>query len=81
MTKAATIASRFGQLWYVVYKRPVRGCCKQLAKVAIARRPLAVVCYILKRNEPYQEDYLANRRGASSCVRCICIGAAMTPYS
>lgn len=37
---------------------------KQAAKVAVTRRLLTVVYYMLKRNEPYQEDYESKRRGA-----------------
>jgi transposase len=64
MTQAATIASRFSRRWYTVYERLAGRCGKRAAKVAVARRLLTVGYYMLKRNEPYQEDYQTNRRGA-----------------
>jgi hypothetical protein len=35
----------------------VKRCGKKGAKVVVARRLLTVVYYILKKNEPYQENY------------------------
>lgn len=64
MTQAATIASRFSKRWYKVHERLAYRCGKQAAKVAVARRLLTVAYYILKRNEPYQEDYRCKHRGA-----------------
>lgn len=59
MTQAATIASRCSPRWYDVHERLARRRGKKIAKVAVARRLLTVVYYLLKRNEPYQEDYAA----------------------
>ena len=64
MTQAATIASRFSKRWYKVHERLAYRCGKQAAKVAVARRLLTVAYYILRRNEPYQEDYRCKHRGA-----------------
>lgn len=64
MTQAATIASRFSKRWYGVHERLVRRCSKQAAKVAVARRLLTVVYYMLERNEPYQENYQRKHRRA-----------------
>lgn len=63
MTQAATIASRYSKRWYGVYEHLARRCGKQAAIVAVARRLLTVVYYLLKRNEPYQEDYKSKLRG------------------
>jgi len=57
MTRAATIASRVSPKWYDVHERMVSRCDKRGAKVVVARRLLAVIYYILKRQQPYQEEY------------------------
>jgi transposase len=57
MTRAATVASYKSKRWYRVHESLVPRCGKTAAKVAIARRLLTVVYFMLKRNEPYQEDY------------------------
>jgi len=57
MTRAATIASRCSKRWYRVHENLVPRCGRQAAKVAVARRLLTVIYYMLKRLEPYQEDY------------------------
>ncbi len=60
MTRAATAASRRSKRWYAVHENLATRCDKKAAKVAIARRLLTVVYYMLKRNEPYQDDYGRN---------------------
>lgn len=57
MTRAATIASRTSKRWYLVHEDLVLRCCKQAAKEAVARRLLTVVYFMLKRKQPYQENY------------------------
>lgn len=61
MTRAATSASRFSPKWYRVHAKMLPRCGKTGAKVAVARRLLTVVYYMLKREQPYQEDYPADR--------------------
>jgi transposase len=61
MTRAATVASRFSKRWYLVHESLVPRCGKQAAKVAVARRFLTVVYYMLKRRQPYREDYHKNK--------------------
>ena len=63
MTRAATVASRSSKRWYVVHENLVPRCGKQAAKVAVARRLLTVIYHMLKRNEPYQDDYRRNSQG------------------
>jgi transposase len=62
MTRAATIASRFSKRWYRVHEKLSLRCGRQAAKVAIARRLLTVIYFMLKRQEPYQEDYSSQDR-------------------
>lgn len=62
MTRAATIASRSSKRWYGVHEKLVLRCGRQAAKVAVARRLVTVVYYMLKRQEPYQEDYSSQDR-------------------
>ena len=57
MTRAATVASYKSKRWHRVHEALAPRCGKTAAKVAIARRLLTVVYFMLKRNEPYQEDY------------------------
>lgn len=57
MTRAATVASRTSKRWYPVHEKLVPRCGKTGAKVAIARRLLTVVYFMLKRNQLYQEEY------------------------
>jgi transposase len=57
MTRAATVASRRSKRWYVAHENLVKRCGKKGAKVAIARRLLTIAYYMLKRNQPYQENY------------------------
>ena len=61
MGQASMVASRFSPRWYRVYERLAKRCGKRGARVAVARRLLTVIYYMLKRNQPYQEDY---HRGA-----------------
>jgi transposase len=61
MTRAATAASRFSPKWYRVHAKMLPRCGKIGAKVAVARRLLTVIYYMLKREQPYQEDYLTDR--------------------
>jgi len=68
MTRAATVASRCSKHWYVVHENLAPGCGKKAAKVAVARRLLIVVYHMLKRNEPYQEDYGRNSPGTGEPV-------------
>jgi transposase len=60
MTRAATVASRRSKRWYLVREELVKRCGKKGAKVAVARRLLTVVYHMLKRKEPYQENYNQN---------------------
>jgi len=62
MTRAATIASRSSKRWYIVHENLVPRSGRQAAKVAVARRLLTVIYYMLKRQEPYQEDYASQDR-------------------
>jgi len=64
MTQATTIACRYSKRWYAVHERLARRSGKQAAIVAVARRLLTVAFYLLKRNEPYQEDYKSKHQGA-----------------
>ena len=57
MTRAASVASRRSKRWYLVHEKLVKRCGKKGAKVAIARRLLTIAYYMLKRNQPYQENY------------------------
>lgn len=57
MTRAAAVASRISKHWYQVHEGLVPRCGKKGAKVAVARRLLTVIYFMLKRDQPYQEDY------------------------
>lgn len=57
MTRAATVACRRSKRWYGVHEKLVKRCGKKGAKVAIARRLLTIAYHMLKRNQPYQENY------------------------
>ena len=54
---AETVASKISKRWYLVHETMVKRCGKKGAKVVVARRLLTVVFYMLKRKEPYQENY------------------------
>jgi transposase len=62
MVCAAITACRVSPRWPQVYERLARRCGWRAAKVAVSRRLLTVVYYMLKRNQPYQEDYEQRRR-------------------
>jgi transposase len=57
MTRAATVASRCSPKWYRLHERMLPRCGKKGAKVVVARRLLTVVYHMLKRQQPYQENY------------------------
>jgi transposase len=61
MTRAASLASRFSPKWYRVHEKMLPRCGRKGAKVAVARRLLTVVYFMLKRQQPYQENYPADR--------------------
>jgi transposase len=61
MGQAAMVASRFSPRWYRVHEQLAKRCGKRGAKVAVARRLLTVIYYMLKRGQVYQENY---HRGA-----------------
>lgn len=61
MTRAATVASRSSKRWYHIHEKMLPRCGKVGAKVAVARRMLTVVYYMLKRQEPYLENYSVDR--------------------
>jgi len=62
MTRAATIASRCSKRWYQVHEKISLRSGRKAAKVAVARRLLTVIYYMLKRQQPYQEDYSSKDR-------------------
>jgi transposase len=62
MTRAATIASRYSKRWYRVHEKISLRSGRRAAKVAVARRLLTVIYHMLKRQEPYQEDYPSQDR-------------------
>ena len=57
MSRAAASASRSSPKWYRVHERMLLRCGKKGAKVAVARRLLTVIYFMLKRQQPYQENY------------------------
>jgi transposase len=57
MTRAASVASYKSKRWHRAHDTLVPRCGRTGAKVGVARRLLTVAFYMLKRNEPYQEDY------------------------
>lgn len=62
MTRAAMIASRSSKRWYRVHEILLLRCGRQAAKVAVARRLLTVIYYMLKHQEPYKEDHSSQDR-------------------
>jgi transposase len=56
MTRAATVASRSDPKWYRVHENLLPRCGKIGAKVAVARRLLSVVYFMLKRQQPYIKE-------------------------
>jgi transposase len=61
MTRSATVASRASKRWYHVHEKLRPRCGRKGAKVAVARRLLTVVFFMLIRNQPYLENYPADR--------------------
>ena len=62
MVCAATTACRVNPRWSRVFERVAMRSRWRAAKVAVARRLLTVVYYMLKRNQPYEEKYEQRRR-------------------
>jgi transposase len=62
MTRAATIASRRSKRWYQVHEKISLRSGRKAAKVAVARRLLTVIYYMLKHQEPYQEEISSQDR-------------------
>jgi len=54
-------ACRISPRWYGVYEHLSRRIGRRGAKVAVGRRLLTVVYYMLKRDQPYEEDYEQRR--------------------
>jgi len=61
MVCAAMTACRISPRWYRVYENLARRIGRRAAKVAVGRRLLTVVYFMLKRNQPYEEDYEQRR--------------------
>ena len=61
MTRRATLASRFSPKWRTVHRKMLPRCGRTGAKVAVARRLLTVVYFMLKRQQPYRENYPSDR--------------------
>jgi len=57
MVRAATIACRVSPKWYRVHAHMALRCGRRAARVAVARRLLAVIYYMWKKDQPYQENY------------------------
>ena len=57
MGQVAMVASRFSPRWYQVHERLANRCGKRSARVAVVRRLLTVIYYMLKRNQFYEKDY------------------------
>jgi transposase len=57
MTRAAAVASRSSRKWFRVHEKMLPRNGRKGAKVAVARRLLTVLYFMLKRQQPYQEDY------------------------
>jgi len=62
MVTAAITACRVSPRWSRVYERVAQRSGWRAAKVAVGRRLLTVIYYMLKRNQPYREDYEQQRR-------------------
>jgi len=62
MTRAATVAYRCSKYWYRIHDQITNHSGSKVAKVAVARRMLTVIYFMLKRQEPYQENYLSKDR-------------------
>jgi len=57
MVRAATTACRVSPKWYRVHAHMALRCGRRAARVAVARRLLAVIYYMWKKDQPYQENY------------------------
>jgi transposase len=57
MTRAASVAAYKSKRWHRVHENLIPRCGKKAAKVALARRLLTVIYFMLKRGQPYQENY------------------------
>jgi hypothetical protein len=57
MIQAAIVTYCFSPRWGKVHDRIAKRCGWKGAKIALARHMLTVIFYMLKRNEPYQENY------------------------
>lgn len=57
MTRAAAVASFKSKRWHRVHEALAPRCGKKGAKVAVAGHLLTVIYFMLKRNQPYQENY------------------------
>jgi transposase len=62
MVNAATTACRLSPRWSQVFRKITTRSGWRAAKVAVARRLLTVVYYMLKRDQPYEERYEQRRR-------------------
>jgi transposase len=61
MTRSATVASRSSKRWYHIHEKLLPRCGRTGAKVAVARRLLTVIFFMLKRQQPYLENYPPDR--------------------
>lgn len=61
MVCAAMTASRISPRWYGVYEHLASRIGRRGARVAVGRRLLTVVYYMLKRDQPYDENYEQRR--------------------
>jgi transposase len=61
MVCAAMTACRISPRWYGVYEHLAMRIGRRGAKVAVGRRLLTVVYFMLKRNQPYDEEYEQRR--------------------
>lgn len=62
MVCAAITAIRVSPRWSMVYERIARRSGWRAAKVAVGRKMLSVIYYMLKRGEHYQEEYQQRQR-------------------
>ena len=69
MVCAAMTACRISPRWYGVYEHLARKIGRRAAKVALGRRLLTVVNFILKRKQPYKEDYEQRRAAEQGAWR------------
>jgi len=62
MGQVAMVASRFSPRWYQVHEKLAKRIGKLKARVAVSRRLLSVIYFMLKRNQFYDKEY--HLRGA-----------------